>query len=58
VRATIVGGGIRGLAAAVALRRLGFEAVVALRDALIAATPAGVQVRQQAQVIDYDLPEL
>jgi hypothetical protein len=30
----------------------------ALRDALIAATPARVQTRQQAQVLDYVLPEL
>lgn len=30
----------------------------ALRDALIAATPARAQARQQARVLDYELPEL
>jgi 2-polyprenyl-6-methoxyphenol hydroxylase-like FAD-dependent oxidoreductase len=30
----------------------------ALRDTLVAATPASVQARQQAQVLDYDLPGL
>lgn len=30
----------------------------AFRDALIAATPARVQERQQAQILDYELPEL
>jgi hypothetical protein len=30
----------------------------ALRDGVIAATPARAQARQQAQVLDYELPEL
>jgi len=30
----------------------------ALRDALVAATPTRVQARQQAQILDYELPEL
>jgi 2-polyprenyl-6-methoxyphenol hydroxylase-like FAD-dependent oxidoreductase len=30
----------------------------ALRDALIAATPGALQARQQAQILDYELPEL
>jgi 2-polyprenyl-6-methoxyphenol hydroxylase-like FAD-dependent oxidoreductase len=30
----------------------------ALRDALVAHTPASVQARQQAHVLDYELPEL
>jgi 2-polyprenyl-6-methoxyphenol hydroxylase-like FAD-dependent oxidoreductase len=29
-----------------------------LRDALLAATPARAQTRQQAQILDYELPEL
>jgi 2-polyprenyl-6-methoxyphenol hydroxylase-like FAD-dependent oxidoreductase len=30
----------------------------ALRDALVARTPTSVQVRQQAQIVDHELPEL
>jgi 2-polyprenyl-6-methoxyphenol hydroxylase-like FAD-dependent oxidoreductase len=30
----------------------------ALRDGLIARTPASVQTRQQSQILDYELPEL